>query len=110
MLLYLSYSEQYNYNLSEVIPGLYQEYVDVHPVNCDRGNNPNRVNKIDNKVHWEVTIPHPWLSGKCFTYKSVLKVAALEYDEIFSTCFAKTIVIAATSPRRTRGPLLTALQ
>ena len=63
MLLYLSYSEQYNYNLSEVIPGLYQEYVDVHPVNCDRGNNPNRVNKIDNLSLWEVTIPHPWLSG-----------------------------------------------
>ena len=67
----LVYSEQYNYNLSEVIPGLYQEYADVHPVNCDRGGNAGG-NKINSKAHWEVSIPHHWMSGKCFTYKSVL--------------------------------------
>ena len=67
--LHLIYSEQYNYNLSEVIPGLYQEYVDVHPVTCDRGNEAKSVNRINNKTHWEVSIPHAWMSGKCFTYK-----------------------------------------
>ena len=63
------YLEQYNYNLSEVIPGLYQEYMDTEPMICDRNNDPRSINQILNSSHWEITIPHPWMSGKCFTYK-----------------------------------------
>ena len=57
--------------MSEVIPGLYQEYADVDPVLCDRGGEASSENKINNSSHWEVTIPHHYMSGKCFTYKSV---------------------------------------
>ena len=58
-------SEDFNFKIEEIIPGLYHEYIDENPY-CSRNENSGK--KL-NSSHWTVSIPHPQDSGKCFTYK-----------------------------------------
>ena len=58
-------SEDFNFKIEKIVPGLYHEYVDENPY-CSR--NQDSGNKL-NSSHWTISIPHPQDSGKCFTYK-----------------------------------------
>ena len=51
----------------DIIPGLYQEYYEKDP-NCDK-NTALCDNKVEKAFLWNISIPHPKNSGKCFTYK-----------------------------------------
>ena len=57
----------WNLNKTDIIIGVFQEYKDHSPM-CDREARPGR-NLVDDPSLWTTSIPHPELSGKCFTYK-----------------------------------------
>ena len=65
MYIHVCISEDFNFKMEEIIPGLYHEYIDENPY-CSRNENSGK--KL-NSSHWTVSIPHPQDSGKCFTYK-----------------------------------------
>ena len=65
MYIHVCISEDFNFKIEKIVPGLYHEYVDENPY-CSR--NQDSGNKL-NSSHWTVSIPHPQDSGKCFTYK-----------------------------------------
>ena len=65
MYVHVCISEDFNFKIEKIVPGLYHEYVDENPY-CSR--NQDSGNKL-NSSHWTVSIPHPQDSGKCFTYK-----------------------------------------
>ena len=54
-------------NMSDIISGVFHEYIEDSPL-CDRGNHSGR-NLIADPLLWTTTIPHPWHSGICYTYK-----------------------------------------
>jgi len=57
----------YNYQIKEIIGGVYQEYLEGWP-HCDRTGDPGR-NLVDDEKLWNYSIPHTQDSGRCFTYK-----------------------------------------
>ena len=71
------------------MPHLFHEYSDRDP-KCDR-HNGNSNNIVDEKSVWQVSIPHPHHSGRCFTYKycNCLEVLILRIP-VFSPQFKST--------------------
>ena len=61
--------EKYNFSYSreEAVGGLYQVYTEDSP-SCYRGGGPT-TNLAKNSSLWTMSIPHPQLSGLCYTYK-----------------------------------------
>ena len=57
----------WNFNMKEIIIGLYQEYAEYNP-KCARKKQVSK-NLVNDLSLWEMSIPHPSLAGKCFTYK-----------------------------------------
>ena len=61
--------DKYNFSYSreEAVGGLYQVYTEDSP-SCYRGGGPT-ANLAKNSNLWNMSIPHPQLSGLCYTYK-----------------------------------------
>ena len=53
----------------DLVLGVFQEFKDDHPMQCDRGVGSSRNLMKEDPSLFTTSIPHTELSGRCFTYK-----------------------------------------